>query len=46
VLVEKFLRLANPTLPADRAAPVIDAIAELETLKDVRDLMEMLWTTS
>jgi 2-methylcitrate dehydratase PrpD len=46
VLTEKFLRLANPTLPADRAAPVIDAITELETLKDVRDLMEMLWTTS
>jgi 2-methylcitrate dehydratase PrpD len=46
MLVEKFLRLANPTLPADRAAQAIDAIAELETLKDVRDVTEMLWTTS
>jgi 2-methylcitrate dehydratase PrpD len=46
VLVEKFLRLANPTLSAERAARVIEVVAELETLKDVRDLTEMLWTTS
>ncbi len=45
-LVEKFLGLADPTLPADRAASVIEDVADLEALKDVRDLTERLWTTS
>ncbi|MGH7311042.1 MAG: MmgE/PrpD family protein, partial [Candidatus Rokuibacteriota bacterium] len=46
VLVEKFLALASPSLPADGARRVVEAVAELETLKDVRDLTELLWTTS
>jgi 2-methylcitrate dehydratase PrpD len=45
-LVEKFLALASPTLPADRARRVVQVVAELHTLKDVRDLTELLWTTS
>jgi 2-methylcitrate dehydratase PrpD len=46
VLVEKFLGLARPVLGPDRAEQVVAAAAELETLKDVRDLTELLWTIS
>jgi 2-methylcitrate dehydratase PrpD len=45
VLADKFLALASPTLVAERARHVVGAVAELETLKDVRDLTELLGTT-
>ncbi|MGH7311535.1 MAG: MmgE/PrpD family protein [Candidatus Rokuibacteriota bacterium] len=40
--VEKFLGLASPTLGPDRARRVVEAVAELETLKDVRDLTALV----
>ncbi|HET9488277.1 MAG TPA: MmgE/PrpD family protein [Methylomirabilota bacterium] len=42
VVAEKFLGLASPTLGPDRARQVIGAVAELESLKDVRDLMALV----
>jgi len=42
VLVEKFLGLASPTLAPDRARQVVEAVAELETLKDVRNLTALV----
>ncbi len=46
VLVAKFHALAGPSLASDGARRVVEAVAELEALKDVRDLTGLLWTTS
>lgn len=42
VLVEKFLSLASRALPSGRARQVVEAVAGLDRLKDVRDLGALL----
>lgn len=42
VLVEKFLDLAGRAIPASRAGQVVEAVAALDRLKNVRDLGALL----
>ena len=43
-LVRKFMTLAEPVLGSARAVEVVDAVAALDTLKDVRTLTALLTT--
>lgn len=42
LLKDKYVTLAEPVLGAERTAAVYDAVAKLESLTDVRDLVKLL----
>jgi hypothetical protein len=42
VLVEKFMDLAGRAIPASRAGQVVEVVAALDRLKNVRDLGALL----
>jgi len=44
-IVAKFIALASPVLGQTQAARVAEAVAEVETLKDARDLGALLGRT-